>query len=122
MSQTNPTTRSRTAMPETESIRKGGLGVAGWEPVNALDVHAQLSGLAVAVTSVAAGVLQYAETLAGMGADPRRVVNPLVDLATALSSNGGDLTKLARTFRTIYAGDMEQAEQSVRPMHYPKAA
>lgn len=115
-------TTNCTATPETESIRKGGLGVAGWEPVNALDIHAQLASLGVSVASVAAGILQYAETLAGMGADPRRIVNPLVDLATALSSNSGDLTKIARTFRTIYAGDMEQVEQNVRPMHYPTAA
>ena len=123
----NPTMSStpnsrRTATAETESIRKGGLGVAEWEPGSATETHAQLAGLGVAVASVAAGILQYAETVAGMGADPRRIVNPLVELATALTSNSGDLTKIARTFRTIYGSQMEQEDAGVRPMTYPKAA
>lgn len=110
---------ARTGTPETEMIRRGISGVALWGPSrHAVEIHHRLSGLALVTTQFAAAQLAYAETLAGQGADPRRIVDPLTQIALAISSNGGDLVKLDRVFCNLYAGDLAQDDQPASRIRY----
>lgn len=112
----------RLAVPEAEALRRAGIALGDMEPVSAADAFGQLAEIGYALIAVGAGLLDHAETLAGQGADPRRIVNAELDEATRISETGTGMLRLAREFRKLYHGQIEQEEESpARPMHFPKA-
>lgn len=112
----------RAPTPEAEQARRALRELAAREPLNAGEILNDMRGASLVGVAFGAALLDYAETLAGMGCDGKRVVGPLTEISIRAAELGGDLAKLARTFYTVYRGDVEQSENGVKPMRYPAAA
>jgi hypothetical protein len=108
-------------LPEARMIVRGAIGAGSWAPDSAEEVHWQLVSLAHATASMSVHVLEYLDTLIGMGLD-RRVGDPATNAAMQLGDVAADLSTAYRRFAALYAGDLEQSRTAARPMTYPKAA
>lgn len=110
------TTRTRRALPpEAEQIRRAALGVATWDPTRPTEIHEQLAGLALDAGALAASALVYVETLAGHGLSPRLLAD-LTAVCESLAAVGVDLSRIDRRFVQLYAGQLEQDTQPVKPL------
>lgn len=113
--------RIKAATPETEAMRTAAHAVAGIEFTGAVDVYSTLHGLATAHSADSHALLVTAETLAAMNCDPR-ITGPLADIGADLADIGARLAHLARTYATLYAGQLEQETNGGRAMKFPTAA
>lgn len=112
--------RSTPGMSQTAALVKAAETLSQIAPANALELEEMLSGLTMAYLKIADTVAQWSELLdAEVGIDPK-VTAPLYRTSDSIGEAAKGFRDSKHAFRTLYAAQLEQANQGVRQPKSPE--